>query len=133
MKNPTPPVSKLTLESVQERFWEWRKSKQQFDPIPDELWHSAIELVKEYPPGQVSKALRLDHSKFKDRVLASQKFETSNIISPSFVELDFANPHAAAECIVETEDKDGSKMKICIKGQLIDVMGLAQAFWARES
>ena len=133
MKKSNSSVSKLTLESVYERFKEWRRNKEWHDPIPEELWDAAVELTKEYSPTQVSKTLRLDNSKFKERVHASKILETPNNVSPSFVELDFPAFPAAVEYTVETEDTDGRKMRICIKGQPVDVVGLARAFWLRGS
>jgi len=131
MKKEARPVSKLTLEDVHEQFREWRKSKAWHDPIPEELWDAAVELSKEYSPTQVCKTLRLESSKFKERVHASRPKE--NDVSPSFVELNFGNLPASAEYILEAEDSGGRKMRICVKGQTVDVLGLAKAFWTGES
>jgi len=77
MKKTNP--SKLTLECVHERFKEWRKNKAWHDPIPEELWDAAVELTEEYSPTQVSQTLRLESSKFKERVHASHMAEVSNV------------------------------------------------------
>jgi len=126
------PVSKLSLEDVQDLFDKWRKNKRWHDSIPEELWQAAVDLVKDFPIGQVSKILRLDQSKLKARILAIQRVKDSNTVVPSFVELDFSNLPSSAECIVEAEERNGSKMKISIKGQPVDVIGFAKAFWSRD-
>jgi hypothetical protein len=125
-------ASRPTLEDIQKRFEIWRKSRRGRCPIPEELWQTAVDLTQDYPLFQISKALHLSHAKLKERVSASKA--TGEAESPSFVELDFSKPLSLAECIVEMEEKNGSRMKMHIKSPTgFDLLGLAKAFWSKGS
>jgi hypothetical protein len=50
---------------------------------------------------------------------------------PTFVELPPASP-LARECLVELESADGAKMRIQVRGELLDFAALAERFWSER-
>ena len=64
-----PIKSTLTLETVGEHFARWRSSKKKGEPIPEQLWREAIDLVDGCGLGisQVTRTLRLSGSDLNKR------------------------------------------------------------------
>ena len=123
------PILKPTLEEVRDEFENWRKSRRKRTAIPEALWQAAVSLSGDYPTLKISKALRLNYTVLKNRVQASNTDS-----GPAFVELDFGKSIFPTECIVEMEDKTGSKMKMHLKGVIgLDLLELGRAFWSKGS
>jgi hypothetical protein len=117
MDTKLAPTTKPTFEDVRQLFEKWRKERQQRSPVPEDLWVSAINLFPEYSISAISKDLRLQYSALKKRVKALRSDHVpESLTSHDFIELGLQTPISAAECIMETESGDGSKMKISIKG-----------------
>lgn len=135
MSHKTPPPSKPTLEEVRNQFETWRKGKQWGSRIPDGLWESAVKLSQEYSIHQISRALRLNYSELKDRVMSCTGNKVGRIASgPEFVEVDFITPIPSLEWVVEIEAPNGARMKISSKGQSsIDLLTLTKDFWSQGS
>jgi len=133
-RDPIPSL-KPTLEEVLDEFENWRKTRKKRTPIPEALWESAVSLSEDYPTLQISKALRLNYTTLKNRVQATHSgFSPRTASGPDFVELDFGGSIFPSECIVEMEDKSGSKMKMHLKGVTgLDLLELGRAFWSKGS
>lgn len=127
----TPP----TLEQVREQFKLWRQSREKRSPIPDALWQAAINLCQAYSISKISSTLRLNHAVLKQRVHAYVKNHPDPCITaPSFIALDVNPSKSASECIVEMEDKGGTRMKMYFKGELgFDLLELGKSFWDKRS
>ena len=134
IQNPIP-ILKPTLEEVRDQFESWRKSRERRTAIPEALWDAAVILSKEHSTFQISKALRLNFTSLKNRVQASNSgFSHKTDSNAAFVELDFGRSIFPAECLVEMEDKGGSKMKMHLKGVSgVDLLELGRAFWGKGS
>ena len=124
-----------TLEEIRDQFETWRKTREKRTTIPDVLWEAAISLSPRYSLCQVSKALRLNYSDLKLRVQASQSFlQSSPVIDPAFIDLGLKNPIFPAECTIEMEDQNGTKMSMYFKGEAgLDLLELGKAFWSKGS
>lgn len=133
MSRRKQPSSGDTLEGVEQRFESWRKSRKGRVPIPEELWRAAAELSSAYTVGKISKALRLDYSALKKRVLsAGCSDELQRLACGGFVEIDWSARAATGECVVELEDPEGAKLKVLLRGNSnFDVAGLARMFWRK--
>jgi hypothetical protein len=130
-----PPLSPV-FKSVRDRFEIWRKHKKPADPIPQELWQSAVELCEAHPIYQVSRTLRLNYKDLKDRVQRGKDMSFSSRDGRGgFVALDFGASLMSSECLVEMEARNGSKMKIYFRGapKDLDPVGLSRAFWRQGS
>lgn len=87
----TSITSRLTLESVAERFTQWRKNKSKGERIPEQLWYEAIGLLDTYRISEVTRTLRLsgaDLNKRRQRTEARPSRESLLVESSSFMEVD---------------------------------------------
>jgi len=135
MSEADNPKSHPRLESTKLRFEEWRRTRLKRKPMPEDLWTEAIELVGEYTPSAVMKALRLNSGELKKRL----ERRCDDQQSPSaggmanFVELKLSASHSdslteATEYTLELEAATGRKLRLRTVGR-IDVAQLVQAFW----
>ncbi len=144
MKFNENPSKKPTLEEIREQFETWRKTREKRTTIPDALWEAAISLSSQHSLCQISKALRLNYSDLKHRVQSSQSFlQSSPVIDSAFIDLGLKAPILPVECIVEMENQNGGKMRICFKGEApdhrcgifdrLDLLELGKVFWGKRS
>jgi len=133
-----------TLKEVQEQFETWRKTREKRTAIPDILWEAAVSLTPRYSLYQISKALRLNYNDLKCRLETSQSIlPLSSEKAHAFIDLGLKAPMLPAECIVEMENQNGGKMRICFKGDVLDhrygifdrldVLELGKVFWNKGS
>ena len=134
IRDPIPTL-KPTLEEVRDQFENWRKTRERRTAIPEALWEAAVGLSEDYPTLQISKALRLNYTALKNRAQASHSGSSPRAdYGPAFVELDFGRSILPGECIMEMEDKSGSKMKMHLKGVTgVDLLEVCRAFWSKGS
>jgi len=125
----------FSLETVQKQFENWRKTRQHRSPIPEELWQAAISLCADQSIYEISKTLKLSYTKLKERVSAKKAPALSESSPhPGFVALDLGHPLSAQYCLIEMEEKNGTKMRIQIDGGSgFDLMELVQFFWTKRS
>ena len=133
MEREISTVLPSPLESVQYQFQTWRETKRRpREPIPEDLWAAAAKLKDQYPISQISRSLRLNHTDLKNRILGNPKKMPDQVPSPVFVELNCLQPFSSSECIIEMEERCGSKMKMTFKGQAsVDLLELGKAFWKK--
>ena len=135
MENPSLVDQKLTVGQVRDQFEQWRNTREKRTDIPTELWQAAISLAEHTSVYQISKALRLNYTDLKHRVEAQRGSAVPAAVNDSaFIELGVGPVPAASECIVEMEDKQGLKMKMCFKGEIgFDLLELGKAFLDKQS
>jgi hypothetical protein len=136
MEHENMPALPSALESVREQFEKWRQTKRKpREMIPEYLWEEAAKLRDKYPLSHISKALRVNHTDLKRRIIGQKAEPVAKkqpSPSPLFVELDCIHPFSASECIVEMEDAFGSKMRMRFKGKAdLDLRELSRAFWRK--
>lgn len=136
--NPTKTLSTIPrLKSVQSDFENWRASKKKGSRIPPSLWEEAVGLYPEFTVSQIATNLSLSYTDLKQRiekkVVKSSPNQSESV--PAFFELDFSAPSASvSECVVEMEDGNGSKMRMCFRGKTdFDLLELGKSFWMRRS
>jgi hypothetical protein len=120
-----------TLEEVHNQFETWRQTRQKRTPIPEGLWEAAAGLSKNYTILQISKALRLNYTDLKHRVLAQ---DAHGIVkaekTPTFIELDFKQPNSLPQCVIKMQKPNGSKMKLYFTAETrVDLLELSKCFW----
>ncbi len=127
-----PPILKPTLEEVAQLFAAWRNGKPRRRALPETLWQAAVILSENYPLSKISRRLGLDYSYFKNRVSALPTKLSDNDPHPGFVELDLCRSNPIMECVVEMEEKNGSKTRMSVKGSAgCDLLELVKAFWRK--
>lgn len=125
------------LNKVKSAFEDWRTTKEKGKRIPEHLWEEAAALYPEFSISKISTTLSLSYINLKQRIEKKIGENSSNKSEPfpGFVELDFsANSQSIAECVVEMEDGNGSKMRMCFRGKTdFDLLELGKSFWMRRS
>jgi hypothetical protein len=123
-----------TLAEVKMRFTEWRKKKQHREPIPKELWDSAVSLTEKYSIHKVSRTLSLSYATLKKRVGATQvNRAASPPATPEFISVDLGSV-VPAECCIEMEHHNGNKLRMHFKGKAeLDLQSIAESFWSKNS
>lgn len=121
MQEKTQP----TLEEVQRQFEGWRRRKGRRDRIPKALWKAAVSLSGQHTTNEISKLLHLNRTAVRERIRAHKQQEAA----PAFIEFEARLLQAIGECTIEMEKPGGVKMKICIKGNYSDIVGLSKALW----
>jgi hypothetical protein len=124
-----------TQVEVQKLFEQWRLTKKGREQIPAALWEAAVSLSGHLSADRIAKLLHLNHTAIRDRIRAHT--QGAGAQGQAFIELalpgiiaeaDRNPPGIAADCLIEIEKADGTKMKISCKGSCPDVIGLSKAF-----
>jgi hypothetical protein len=122
-------ASKL-IDRLKRRFDKWRKFRKPRTRIPDRLWKAAIQTAQQCGLNRTAKALRLNYYDLKKRI--DVHFNAQSI-APAFIELSPAAAGSTSDCIIECENKNGSKIRIQIKGMNApDLNAISAAFWRSE-
>ena len=125
-ERPTGTVP-AEIEEAQLQFENWRRERKRGQRIPQNLWATAVELVKQHGVWPTARALHLDHNGLKRRVRSGEDEEKSG----AFVEL-IPQGSMLCTCTVEMEDARGARMRIELKGAAADVTGLSRTFWSER-
>ncbi len=119
--------------STRQRLERWRRQHGgPGRPIPEELWHEAVELARVEGVGATAKALRLDRRRLTARMSEMGGQETGGI-EAGFVEVETGGMWLSGQTIVRLEGPDGERLQVEVNGPTpVDLVGLAQAFWSRQ-
>jgi hypothetical protein len=131
--NPTsaPPEP---LERARRQFERWRRLPKPDRRIPEALWRAAVEAAGCHGISKTALALSLSHQTLKERVEAIGPRPLTGAPGPAFVELLPPALVGAAECVVELEDRRGTRMRIQIRGTgTPDVTALTKTFLASKA
>lgn len=122
------PELTVRLEETRRRFEEWRSTRlTKGCPIPPELWAAAVSCAAESTAYRTAQVLGLDSGKLKRKMSPATK--RSKKRSPAFVELLPASRAPLAECVLEIENRAGSRLRIHLKGTALpDLADLARSF-----
>lgn len=134
IKQATKPSINSPLKEIQKQFEDWRNTRQKREPIPEALWEAALKVAQCNPLGRVSRILRLNYRELKKRIHSryGDNFFGVNV-GTGFVEVDSRQLFYPAECIIETQQTDGARMKMHIKsGSGFNPLELAKAFWHKR-
>jgi len=133
MKASESANDKRRLEEVQERFDQWRHSRNKRGRIPDALWQAAATLYPVYSLHQIAKTLHLNHTKLKQYVHEQQAVSSLPATPAAFIDLGLTDALITpCECIVEMQHHNGARMRVQVKGQNeLDLMKLIRQFWSR--
>jgi hypothetical protein len=134
MRTRTISAPDSQLERVQSRFDLWRKTRKRCSPIPETLWTSAVELVREHGLHRTARALRLNYYSLKKRLLTVEGPPCGLPNQATFVELLSPGGSGLSVCTIEMENVRGGKMKIHLQGlESPDLVVLSNSFWRAAS
>jgi hypothetical protein len=117
--------SDARIEKVGRELAEWRRSHRPPTPLPEQLWHQAVELAGEHGAYKVARALRLDYAVLKRRLGKSAwEVPSSNGDSvATFVEVIAPFSGSIGECELEVDAPGGGRMRVVLKN--VPASGLA--------
>jgi hypothetical protein len=128
------PTNCIDLERVRLRFERWRRTHQRCSRIPEALWASAVELVREHGLHRTARALRLNYYSLKERLPAVGGPPCRSQNKATFVELLPPGASDLSACTIEMENAQGGKMKIHLQGLgSPDLSVLSNSFWKAAS
>lgn len=135
MDLPTREIPKTGIEQVEEQFRTWRRTRGKRCAIPDRLWQAAESLYPKYSVYHISKSLGLNYTDLKHRIGPKRSTELSvPVTKADFIELDLSDSMSPADCVVEMQDSNGSKMRMHFKGGIgVDLLELGRVFWSKTS
>ena len=119
------------LEGVRRRFEQWRRTRQSRSRIPQSLWTAAVRMAGMYGLHRTARALPVEYYSLKKRVeQRSAAIGGSQESGPVTAFVELPPPLGACDCTVELEDRDGSKMRVHLKGAAVpDLAALCRSFW----
>ena len=119
------------LVQGRERFERWRKKQTTRTRLPERLWSAAVKLAREYGVSRTARVLRLDYNGLKQRMESRVSGDTSpTSVGPQFLQLLGSELTAVAECAIECQDAQDTKIRIHLKGpQLPDLAALIGSLW----
>lgn len=100
--------------------------------IPEPLWAQAVEVARTEGVYGTARALRLNYERLKERVgkLAQGPVGSAEA---AFVEVAMGSL-GGSRMLVELVGRGGEQMRIHLAGtSTAELVGLAQAFWSRQS
>ena len=127
-----------SLVEVHQLFEHWRRTKKGRHQIPAALWEAVVSLSSYLSADRIAKLLHLNHTAVRDRIRAHKQGDGTQ--GQAFIEValpgsnaqaDMNSPGAAADCFIEIERADGTKLKIRCSGSCPDIIGLSTAFLNR--
>jgi len=124
---------KRELVAVRQRVERWRrKDGGRGSRIPEELWNEAASAARGHGVYATARALRLNYDRLKARAVEGEGRSSKGAAS-AFVELRMEGVGAAG-AVIELVGGRGDQMRIHLSGaRTTDLVGLAQAFWSRQS
>jgi len=121
------------LSSTRQRLERWRRQHGgPGRPIPEWLWHEAVELARVEGVGATARALRLDRQRLTAR-MSEVGGSVPGDIEAGFVEVETGGLWLSGQTVVRFEGPDGERLQVEVNGPApLDLVGLAQAFWSRR-
>jgi hypothetical protein len=125
------------VEEVRRRIEDWRTTRRKRTAMPEELWVEAAALAEEHGVSRVARALKVHYGSLKRRVEQGVGCgEVSEERSGGFIELSMAEvmPRpAAVSTVVKLSRGDGAEATVELgAGEIVDIVGLAEALWSRR-
>ena len=122
------------LEPAHHALDTWRRRRKRREPIPETLWDLIVPLARAHGLSPVSRALRLDYYGLQRRVLSERAPDVGPAQEPHFVELKVRPGTTESGCVVELENRFGSKMTLRLaQASRSDALALVEAFWRQRS
>ena len=122
------------LRAAERQFVRWRGSHRGRRRIPESLWAVAVKAARQFGINRTAKTLGVDYCRLKKRVAAQAvgvgTQPSGRGTMEAFLELTPAMASGRGRCLVELEDRAGSKMRIELEGlETPDLVALTNSFW----
>lgn len=121
------------LALAAQQFAQWRRTHAYGSRIPMALWDTAVELARRHGLSRTATMLKLGYYDLKKRLAEGGSrgaLAQKAVALPTFVELTPAPLCNACEWTIELEKRDGSRMRIEVKGvPAPDLAAVSRSFW----
>jgi len=121
--------------ALRQEFERWRrKHGGRGSRIPQELWAQAVKVARTEGVYATARRLRLNYERLKERVgLAEAPGASLGSAGAGFIEVPMGSL-GGGRLLVELVGRGGEQMRIHLDGaRTAELVGLAQAFWSRQS
>ena len=116
----------VAIARARTQFADWRAHKGQRDRIPEHLWQAAVDAARRHGVHAVSRALRLEHSRLRQRLEQTVRGPGNGA---EFIDLGKEPSAGSVGCVVELEKGNGTRMRICVRdGATVDWSRMKEAF-----
>jgi hypothetical protein len=130
MGSKTKPAGAGELVEAKRGFDQWRRNRKGQRRIPDRLWRMAAKAAAIHGVPGTARWLGLNPARLKQRVDGLAQDQASPWVGPRFLELPWPGGSAVAECLLEMEGQDGSKLRIQLKGEATaQAISLGRMLW----
>jgi len=103
------------VNSLHEKFEEWRRHKKGRGKIPYELWESSVTLSLIYGVSSISKLMRLNCSELLRRSKDRSAHNPEAITSFTEVKIPKSNIKNKLDCFLELEKAHGHRLRVHLK------------------
>lgn len=107
--------SKLSLNEVNQRFSDWRSTRNKHSRIPDELWGNVLDLIGHYSLDEISSSLNISTKQIQARLnnsVNSVTFVQAQAVSSPVKQSSISTDTHAGTCLIELHRVDGGKLVI---------------------
>ena len=136
MERKTARLAEKRIGEVRRRLEAWR-SKGRRRRIPEVLWQAAAKLAGQVGVHRVARTLGLDYYELKRRAQAgiSSRGEVAAGVSgaspPAFVEVALSGPRPSEACVLEVENRAGTRVRVRLERVAVDEIGaIARSLWS---
>jgi hypothetical protein len=107
----------ISAKDIEQRFAEWRRTREKKARIPDELWEAAIEVARRDGVNRTAQALHLDGGKLMRRLIAAGHEQPAKREKApmAFFELVSSQAEIRIECVVEAERPGAGRVRVELK------------------
>jgi hypothetical protein len=123
----TSSTSSDKLSEARKAFDQWRNNRQKREPIPDELWTMAVQLLEHYPVTLVKRELRLNLTQLRKQQRAILKQKPAQQLSreqPSFIQLNQLLPQLKdpSDFQLHIHREDGASLTVSLPSSQSDLL-----------
>lgn len=129
------PSFLIAIARVHPELTAWRRRRKAREPIPKPLWRAMVSLARRYGLSPVAQALKVNYTALKQHLLASANAPgPGSGPTPRFVEVPLTAWPNSSQCVIELEDRDGSKLTLRLaQTDGAAALALAQGLWRHRS
>jgi hypothetical protein len=144
-------MASQALNELREQVDAWRKKQGKRTMIPEELWNAAVLVARVDGVWATARATRFNYEKLARLAASVQRpgraggkalavidrprGKQPTSVGPAFVELAVSTMGGAVgtgRTIIDVMGRQGDRMRIDVGG-VMDVVGLVQTLWSRQS
>jgi hypothetical protein len=113
------------LLQLKQRLEEWRLAHPPRTRLPEAIWEAAVEMAQRHGLHCTTKALRMDYTKLKKRLLPAA--QSPRPVPSAFLEMVASATTGRVEYVVELESP-GGRIRVALKGAALDWASLLHAW-----